>query len=44
MLKWMLRWIVCMSKRIGIDDLVGYVYIVKVDLDLKLSYQYKCYL
>jgi hypothetical protein len=31
MLKWMLRCIICISKRIGIDDLVNYVYIVRVD-------------
>jgi hypothetical protein len=29
MLKWMVRWIVWMS-RIGMDDLVSYVYIVRV--------------
>jgi hypothetical protein len=29
----MLGWIVCMSKKIGIEDLVGYVYIVRVDID-----------
>jgi hypothetical protein len=28
MLRWMLRWIVC---RIDIEDLVAYVYIVRVD-------------
>jgi hypothetical protein len=30
MLKWMLRWIAYMSKRITIEDLVNYVYIVRV--------------